>query len=176
MEVKPKIIPFTKEEQLKFIKKAKKEKDNLEQENRDLWRHIIYLKANFKCEYPGCGFNWGKLDAHHYFSKGAYSHMRFDLQNGICLCAKHHAAGFSREAAHSDPHFREKILGLVKGYKAIRTEEWDKILSIRAQQKSFKVDLKLENIYLKNELERFKDKIEIFRDKIDPKFLKKHNL
>lgn len=165
---------FSKEAVIKAFKKQDANKKNLEADCRELWRYLIYIRANFKCEYPGCGFRWTKLDAHHYYSKGAYPHLRFDLQNGIALCAKHHTAGFSRESAHSDPCFKDKILGKVTGYKAIRTEDWDKILMIRANQGSFKLDLSLEKLYLINELKKYKDKINEFSDRIDEKFIKKY--
>lgn len=170
------ITPFSKTEQLKNAKAYKKTKSNLEEDCRELWRYLIYLRANYKCEYPKCNFRWNKLDAHHYFSKGAYPHLRFDLQNGICLCAKHHTAGFSRESAHSDPSFKDKILGRVKGYKAIRTEEWAKILEIRACQTSHKLDFNLEKLYLINELKKYKEEIKMFSEQIGEKFIKKYDL
>lgn len=169
---------YTKEAFIKELKKQKKTKENLEEDCRELWRFIIYLKSNFRCEYPGCRFRWEKLDAHHYYSKGAYPHLRFDLSNGIALCSKHHAAGFSREAAHSDPHFREKILGIFPGFEkiGIRTEDWDKILTIRAGQTSHKLDLNLEKLYLIQEIKKYKDKIIQFQDRIEVDLINKYNL
>lgn len=171
-------MDYSKEAVVKAFKKQRTQRDVLEEECRELWRFIIYLKANFKCEYPGCKFRWEKLDAHHYFSKGAYPHLRFDLQNGICLCSRHHTAGFCRESAHSDPHFREKILGLFPGFEkiGIRTEDWENILTIRASQSSNKLDLNLERLYLIQELRKYKEEIILFENKINIDLINKYQL
>lgn len=157
---------FSKETQIKKFRKRKTDNQKLEEECRLLWRMLVYIRADFKCEYPTCGFRWSKLDAHHYYSKGAYPHLRFDLQNGMALCSKHHTAGFSRESAHSDPLFREKILGKIDGFKAVRTEDWDKRLMIKAGQTSHKLDLKLEKLYLIEELKKYKKEYDEMPDYI----------
>lgn len=169
---------YTKEALLKSIKKQKSEKKKLEEECRRLWGYIIKLRSNFKCEYPNCHYQWNSLDSHHYYSKGAYPHLRFDLQNGISLCTNHHTAGFGREAAHSDPHFREKILGIFPGFenRGIRTENWDKLLTIRAGQISYKLDLNLEKLYLIQELIKYKEEIKEFSEYINEDLIKKYNL
>ena len=138
------------------IKDAKKIKKDDEKELLNLWQQIIKKRAGERCEYPGCNKSNGKLDAHHVFSKGTFKHLKFDPDNGICLCVNHHAAGFGREAAHSDPAFMNKITGLVQGYKAIRTPQWYFLLERKAWTPQ-KLDIKLEKIYLTQESKKYEN-------------------
>lgn len=170
------ITPLSKKEQLKYINKAIKEKNNLSKECMKLWQYIVKLRANYKCEFPGCRVSYTKLDAHHYYSKGAYPNLKYDIMNGICLCAKHHSPGFGKESAHSDPEFKDKILGRIPGYKAIRTESWAKIMNYRANVETKQTNLNLEHLYLINELKKYKEKIIEFRDLIEDDLIKEYKL
>lgn len=167
---------MTKEEQLKFIKNYKKSKKDLEKECLELWQYIVKIRANYRCEYYNCRYNYEKLDAHHFYSKGAYSHLKYDINNGICLCTRHHTAGFSTESAHSDPEFKDKILGLSLGFKPIRSLEWYKKLKTLAKIKSYKLDLNLEKLYLVNELKKYKEYIKNNHEKIKDDLINKYNL
>lgn len=141
---------LSKKIQLKYINKSKQRQKWLKKECLKLWAEIVKTRTGYKCEFPGCrrSQKYGhKIDAHHYFSKGAYPHLKYDIDNGIALCVRHHRAGFGKEAAHSDPMFHSKILGLLEGYKAIRTEQWETLLYRKAQSGG-KLDLELELIYL----------------------------
>jgi len=110
---------YTKKEQLKFIKAYKKNKKNLEEECKKLWRKIVMLKAKGKCQFPGCNKTeqYNKIDAHHIYSKGRFRHMKYDTKNGLALCVDHHT--FGKEAAHTDIFFKDKITGKTQGYKTI---------------------------------------------------------
>ena len=66
---------------------AKKRK--LRDECDDLWKQIILKRYDYVCEL--CGEDW-RLTAHHYYFKGSVSHLRYELDNGICLCGKCHAS------------------------------------------------------------------------------------
>jgi hypothetical protein len=52
------------------------------------WRQLVFKKADFTC-YK-CGQRGGELQAHHAQSFNAYPEYRFDVNNGICLCASCH--------------------------------------------------------------------------------------
>ncbi len=54
----------------------------------ELWRHLVKMRAEFKCQY--CRKTGFSLEAHHVFPRVAKS-TRWDLDNGVCLC------GFPRE-------------------------------------------------------------------------------
>jgi len=57
-----------------------------------LWYQIC-LKRNPNCLLCGIPANY----VHHFFRKGSHAHLRYDLENGITLCKKHHfALHFSR--------------------------------------------------------------------------------
>lgn len=167
---------MTKEEQLKFIKKAKKSSKDLTKECLELWQYSVKIRANHRCEYYNCRYNYEKLDAHHYFSKGAYPHLKYDVENGICLCVKHHTAGFSKESAHSDPNFNDKILGRYPGFKPIRSENWAKKMNWKAYSKSYKLDLQLEKLCLIQELKKHKEYIKNNREKFDKDLINYYNL
>jgi len=148
------IKSLSKKNQLKIIKHFKANKKKLEKECLMLWAEIVKLRTGGKCEFPNCGKKEPhyKIDAHHFYSKGRYKHIKFDLDNGIALCCLHHQAGWGKEAAHSDPNFKDKILGRIQGYKAIRTEQEWELLNRKAQTIQ-KLDIKLELLYLKQKKE-----------------------
>ena len=70
-----------------------------------LWGQVVKERAGNKCEYPGCSINYTQLHPHHYFNRKNKS-VKYDPDNGICLCHIHHTHG--NEAAHLDPDFKEK--------------------------------------------------------------------
>jgi len=145
-----KIKSFSKKEQLKYINEFKNRKKKLQKECHKLWREIVFLKAGYKCEYYGC--NNEATQPHHVKTKGHCPHLRYDPDNGIALCYYHHKG---RDGAHSDIHFKDKILGKYPGYKAIRTEQWIELLDRKAGTTQ-KLDLEMEFLYLKNKLDELK--------------------
>jgi hypothetical protein len=108
-----------------------------------LWAEIVKEKAGHKCEFPGCN-KTNQLNAHHFFRR-QHTSVLVDPENGVCICPYHHTLG--KESAHHDPDFKDKILGRIPGYKAIRTEAWYIMLYRRAWQVR-KIDWQMEKIYL----------------------------
>lgn len=53
-----------------------------------LWSVAVKSKAGYRCEYEQCGSNYA-LNSHHLFSRRFLS-TRYLIENGICLCVKHH--------------------------------------------------------------------------------------
>jgi hypothetical protein len=80
---KPKKIKYPK------IRVVKVDRKHLSKQLDDLWRQYIYKRAGNKCEY--CGKE-GSLNAHHIFSRSNRP-IRWDTDNGICLCPYHHTLG-----------------------------------------------------------------------------------
>ncbi len=77
-----------------------------------IWSEAVKEKAGHKCEYCGA---IKYLNSHHIFSRSNHT-TRWDIDNGICLCAKHHVLG--NFSAHKAPlEFSEWI-------KEIRGEKW----------------------------------------------------
>ena len=62
-----------------------------------LWSEYIKKRANGRCEM--CG-STDYVNAHHIFGRRNFS-VRWDVENGILLCAKHHT--FDRFSAHQAP-------------------------------------------------------------------------
>ena len=83
------------------IKKTKKitSAKKREKKKKDIdWALAIKERDGYKCVY--CGSK-DYLNSHHIYSRNNLS-TRFDLDNGITLCAKHHT--FSKEfSAHQTP-------------------------------------------------------------------------
>lgn len=98
----------------------------------DLRSKLVKIRAGFKCEY--C---WGTkyLNSHHIFTRNNYS-TRYDLDNGICLCSKHHTLD-SNFSAHKTPmefsewimeeRGRERYDRLKAKTKALWDKDYDKI-------------------------------------------------
>ena len=60
-------------------------------ENKELyakWRVLVYRRDGFTCQKCGVGT---QLEAHHIHNFAEYPKLRYDVQNGITLCIKHHA-------------------------------------------------------------------------------------
>jgi len=113
-------------EQCKPKKKRKSpnEKKTLRKHCDDLWSLIIRERDG--CCRAGellgetCG---GPLNAHHI--EGRYLNVRWDLENGIALCSKHHTMG--RTAAHATAssgqrEFQSKVMVEIYG-----TEKLEKL-------------------------------------------------
>ena len=108
-----------------------------------LWSKIVKLKAKGKCKI--CQ-RTDTLNSHHIFSRSNHS-VRWDLENGVCLCACHHAlCNFS---AHKAP------LDFAEWLKKERGEKWYNDLRVRANL-IYKPDYTAIKIYLQNELEKLK--------------------
>jgi hypothetical protein len=88
------------------------------------WSKAVRERADYKCEYPDCSVNYTQVHPHHFFSRRHVS-LRYDLENGICLCPVHHTMGsFS---AHKDPTFKDLIIAT-----GVRSSEWlDKLIQKR---------------------------------------------
>jgi hypothetical protein len=53
----------------------------------NLWRKSVFERDNFKCKICGSG---GKINAHHIDGWNWAKDKRYDLNNGITMCEKHH--------------------------------------------------------------------------------------
>ena len=95
----------------------------------DLWALKVKERAGYKCEY--CGSE-RYLNSHHIFSRSNHS-VRWDLENGMCLCPSHHVLG--NFSAHKAPlEFSDWI-------KETRGDEWYQRLKFKANQTAPKVNL-----------------------------------
>jgi hypothetical protein len=54
------------------------------------WIKGIFKRDSFKCQWPDCVKNRGKLNAHHIKKWSDYPGLRFHPSNGITLCKYHH--------------------------------------------------------------------------------------
>ena len=102
-----------------------------------LWADIVRERAGWRCEYPDCDIHATQLHPHHFYSR-RHAAIRYDPDNGLCLCSHHHTMGsFS---AHHDPDFKDRIIST-----GVRTPEWnDKLREKRnmivKNNKAFKED------------------------------------
>ena len=53
-----------------------------------LWREEVYKRDNWTCQK--CGVRGGKIHPHHIQNFADHPDLRFEVSNGITLCAKHH--------------------------------------------------------------------------------------
>ncbi len=60
------------------------------------WRREVVERDKRKCQYPGCSCK-KSLQAHHILPWAEYPALRFNVQNGITLCRKHHDMVWGRE-------------------------------------------------------------------------------
>lgn len=62
------------------------------------WSKLVKLRAGMECEY--CGTKLKQLHSHHLFTRSRKA-TRWDVLNGISLCASHHVLG--NFSAHKSP-------------------------------------------------------------------------
>ena len=55
----------------------------------NIWRMAVYTRDNFKCKISNEDCE-GKIEAHHILSFTKYHELRYEINNGITLCRKHH--------------------------------------------------------------------------------------
>ena len=60
------------------------------------WRTDVFVRDNYVCQYPGCA-RGGILNAHHVMRWSQYPELRFDVNNGITLCHRHHPKALEQE-------------------------------------------------------------------------------
>lgn len=98
-EMKLKIKERIGEKHHKWIKdrtKLKKsDKKHLDVRYRD-WMFSVKKRDNWKCKLLDCNCK-GRLESHHIFDWENYPHLRYDINNGITLCAFHHPKGREKE-------------------------------------------------------------------------------
>lgn len=85
-----------------------------------LWKEIGMLKQSY------CVVCNNKTEQiHHFFYKGSYGHLRYDLDNAIGLCKKCHFV-----LHHRDPKIIEEAI------KAKRGNKWYQDLLLKARNRS----------------------------------------
>lgn len=53
------------------------------------WRKAVRRRDRRQCQFPGCSVKI-KLQCHHIYRWADYYELRYDINNGILLCAEHH--------------------------------------------------------------------------------------
>ena len=52
------------------------------------WRNSVFERDDYTCVY--CGVRGGNMEAHHLESYARNPEVRFDVNNGVTMCIKHH--------------------------------------------------------------------------------------
>ena len=73
--------------------RRKVEHDVLEAE----WKRQVRERDDFTCQFPGCRTRHKFIHAHHIAPKSQRKDLKYVVENGICLCFKHH------EWVHNNP-------------------------------------------------------------------------
>lgn len=74
----------------KIYKKRHLSTRNFKDPKYIFWRKCIYQRDGYKCAWPGCTCK-SRLNAHHIRRWANYPTLRFDINNGITLCYRHHS-------------------------------------------------------------------------------------
>ena len=85
-------------------KKQYRKKKRLKEKADKLWHIAGFKEWGNKCF---CGADADK-SCHHFFPKGLYSHLRYDVDNAVPICFHHH---FSRHHK-GDPSVHQNIIEL----------------------------------------------------------------
>ena len=88
-----------------------KHRKGIDKKLDDAWSLLVKLRVGRKCEY--CGTTTKQIHSHHIYSRSKKS-TRWDVLNGISLCAGHHVLS-STFSAHKTPLEFVKWLENYKG-------------------------------------------------------------
>lgn len=102
-----------------------------------LWSKAVKVIRGGKCEYCGATSNNTQIDAHHIYGRRNYG-VRFEVDNGVVLCANHHE--FSTEfSAHQTP------LEFTEWIKTKRSKDLIDTLKCKANKicRAFEIDREL---------------------------------
>ena len=113
---------FKKAKWKKAVKKAKTTRRKLRDQLDKLWSGIVKQRAGYKCEYQTCN-KVDYLNSHHIFGRSNLS-VRWDLNNGACLCPGHHT--FNNYSAHKAP------IWFIEWITKKRGIEWYESLKVKA--------------------------------------------
>ena len=97
-----------------------KKKKGIDGRLDDAWRKAVKLLAGNKCEY--CGAMDKQIHAHHIYTRAKKS-TRWDVKNGIALCAGHHVLSH-KMSAHQTPREFNRWLDQYKGEDFMTRLEW----------------------------------------------------
>ena len=114
---------FKKGKWRKAVKKAKTKRRKLRDQLDKLWAEIVKQRAGYKCERERCDKT--TFNSHHIFSRSNLS-VRWDLDNGVCLCSGHHT--LNTYSAHKAP------IWFIDWLKKERGIEWYENLIVKANQ------------------------------------------
>lgn len=89
----------------------------------DAWSVAVKKKAGFKCEVCKSEIH---LNSHHYISRNNRM-LRWNINNGICVCAKHHI--FGNESFHKNPEW---------GHFWMEENRWEDLQYIVCQMNTIK--------------------------------------
>lgn len=64
-------------------------KENYENRMLQHWTRLVKERADFKCEMESSQCS-GVLHAHHIIPKHLEPSKKYDVENGMCLCERHH--------------------------------------------------------------------------------------
>lgn len=104
-------------------KPKKKTKTQLNSKADKEWALAVKERAGNRCEY--CG-RIDTLNSHHIFSRSNHS-VRWDIDNGACLCVSHHTFNHDFSAHKAPAEFLEWI-------KNVRGLEWYERLREKARK------------------------------------------
>ena len=76
---------------------------------------VLWFKAFLKPDCEICGKK--AVQVHHFFPKGQFGHLRYNVENGISLCK-----GCHFRLHHQDPIIQQAIIGKrgLKWYEGLR--------------------------------------------------------
>ncbi len=133
----------------KAVRKAKTTRRKLRDQLDKLWAEIIKQRAGNRCEHRTYAVRCKKityLNTHHIFSRSNLS-VRWDLDNGVCLCSGHHT--LNNCSAHKAP------AEFIEWIKEMWGIEWYENLRKKANQIKKWTIPELEEL-----LEKFKKEVE----------------
>jgi len=108
------------------------------------WSKLVKTIAEDRCEY--CG-RPDRLNSHHIFSRSKRS-TRWDIDNGVCLCAGHHT--LLNWSAHKAP------IEFIEWIREQRGETWYQRLRLKANQ-TVRPDYNLEKLYLEKKMKKYEN-------------------
>jgi len=101
-------------------------KQKLQAENNELWKQVCLNRYGDRCLLTGVS----PITFHHFYAKGSYGHMIYEIENGVPLS----------QSLHYSLHFTNRRTQIEEEIKRARGKEWSDEMYAMSKEKhsSFK--------------------------------------
>lgn len=85
---------------------------NLDDPYYQEWRNEVLKRDKYECQMPGCSRRRRRMEVHHIQRWADAPYLRYEVDNGICLCRSCHYS-----IRNNEHNFISLFMEIIKGKK-----------------------------------------------------------